>query len=185
MDDYHVGMCRSGRRFVAPRPVNGLFLALAFLGACQKTDTLPPVPPIEDTSPAKPAPDNTKRPDVKRGIKGRTPVLTYHDFVERRDADALWFDCTPSEFTDQLDRLTAQGARFVSVEALERHVIEGRALPDGAVLLTVADNYLGFNRFALPALRKHKIPSVMFVHPGHVGGTTGRPQLSCDQLRGL
>ncbi len=122
---------------------------------------------------------------LKGDLTTRTPVLVYHDMVPVRDKDALWFDCTPKELEAQLDWLAHRGAKFVSIDQLSRHMREGSGLPARAVAITFADNYLGFYKFALPILRKRKVPVTMFVHTGHVGSMKGRPKMNWDQLREL
>lgn len=115
----------------------------------------------------------------------RTPILTYHDMVPVRDSRSLWFDCTPAELESQLDWLAKRGARFVSLRALEEHLNGRRALPKHAVAITFADNYEGFYRYALPILRRRRVPVTMFVHTDYVGNRNGRPKMSWNQLREL
>jgi peptidoglycan/xylan/chitin deacetylase (PgdA/CDA1 family) len=121
--------------------------------------------------------------DVRRDLQSRTPILTYHDMIDRRDPQSLWFDCTVGEFKQQLDWLTAHHARFITLDQLYNHLIGSAPLPRNAVVLTFADNYLGFFEKALPILVKRKIPVAMFVHTSMVGKSTGRPKANWDQLR--
>jgi len=114
-----------------------------------------------------------------------TPILVYHDMVPVRDRRALWFDCTPTELEAQLAWLRKRGAKFVRLSDLEAHLAGRRALPRNAVVVTFADNYLGFYRLALPILRKHRVPAAMFVHTDYVGNRQGRPKMGWDQLREL
>lgn len=115
----------------------------------------------------------------------RTPVLTFHDVIERRGPDSVWFDCTTREFREILDTLANKGAHFVSLDALFLHLSKGTALPPHAVVITFADNYLGFYTRALPILRKRHIPAAMFVHTGFVGSPVGRPKMNWKQLQEL
>ncbi len=124
-------------------------------------------------------------PPLMKGLDTRTIVLTYHDMVPVRDANALWFDCTPEELRDQLDWLTTRGAHFISIQQLHSHLTTGSGLPKHPVLITFADNYLGFYERALPILRERKIPITMFVHTDFVGSKVGRPKMSWNQLREL
>jgi peptidoglycan/xylan/chitin deacetylase (PgdA/CDA1 family) len=112
----------------------------------------------------------------------QTVVLTYHDIIEKRDDKALWFDCTGEELRRQLAWMKARGCHFISIFQLYRHLTKGEKLPFKAVLLTFADNYLGFYSRGLPILRELKIPSVMFVHTDFVGSKVGRPKMNWDQL---
>lgn len=115
----------------------------------------------------------------------RTPVINYHDMVPVRDGKALWFDCTPKELESQLDWLMARGATFVSLSDLEKSLIGVGSLPKKAVVITFADNYEGFYRYALPILRRRRIPTAMFVHTDYVGNRTGRPKMAWAQLQEL
>ena len=119
------------------------------------------------------------------GLRSRTPILTYHDFVARRDARSLWFDCTQQEFRSQLNYFSRHQARFLSLQQIETALKLGRDLPRHAIALTFADNYEGFWRNAYPILKARRIPCAMFVHTGYVGDRHGRPKMTWDQLRQL
>jgi peptidoglycan/xylan/chitin deacetylase (PgdA/CDA1 family) len=110
---------------------------------------------------------------------GKTVVLTYHDVLPKKQ---VWFDCTPKELTGQLDWLRRKGANFVSIDALAESILTKRPLPQGSVLITFADNYAGFYRYAMPELIKRKIPAALFVHTGYVGSPVGRPKMTWAQL---
>ncbi|MCW5939839.1 MAG: polysaccharide deacetylase family protein [Fimbriimonadaceae bacterium] len=167
---------RSARR--APTWTVGLWLAA--LSACAprsepaKVQVAPPPvltrPAVQELSP---------------NLLTRTPVLTYHDIIERRDSKSVWFDATEKEFRGQIEWLLAQGAEFISLERLAEGLTGQEALPKNAVVLTFADNYLGFYKRALPYLRKRRIPAAMFVHTGYVGSPVGRPKMDWSQLREL
>lgn len=119
-------------------------------------------------------------------VASRKPVvLTYHDMVMRRDSKALWFDCTPTELESQLDWLSAQGASFVSTRELYLHLSDRKPLPKNPVVITFADNYLGFYKLAWPILKKRRIPVTMFIHTGFVGSSQGRPKMSWAHLQSL
>lgn len=122
---------------------------------------------------------------LAQGLSARTPVLTYHDVIASRDSDSVWFDCTVDELVSQLDWLEDRGAAFVSTEDLYRHLAEGAHLPPRAIVVTFADNYAGFLRYAWPELRRRHIPVTFFVHTAFVGSRVGRPKLDWDQLRDL
>lgn len=124
-------------------------------------------------------------PKLKPG-PGHAVVLTYHDVIERRDAKALWFDCTTEELKSQLDWMKKQGVHFITLDQLYTHLTGGTALPSKAVAITFADNYLGFWNHAYPILSARHIPVAMFVHTGYVGDTAhGRPKMGWDKLRSL
>lgn len=112
-------------------------------------------------------------------------ILTYHDMIDSRDKNALWFDCTAKELEDQILWMKDRGANFVGIQQIYDRLKSGQRLPSNAVSITFADNYLGFKRLAWPILKKHQIPVTMFVHTGHVGSTKGRPKMTWGDLKEL
>ena len=104
-----------------------------------------------------------------RAVNRRVLVLMYHDVIPERDKTAVWFDSTKEELTDQLDWLKKEGATFLTLEQLHRHLTRGEEVPEKSVVLTFDDNYQGFYDNAYPILKARKIPSAMFVHTDKVG----------------
>jgi poly-beta-1,6-N-acetyl-D-glucosamine N-deacetylase len=104
-----------------------------------------------------------------RALTRRTLVLMYHDVIPERDKTSVWFDCAKDEFIDQLDWLKKEGATFLSLEQLHKHLTRGEAIPEKSVVLTFDDNYQGFYDIAYPILKERKIPAAMFVHTDKVG----------------
>jgi peptidoglycan/xylan/chitin deacetylase (PgdA/CDA1 family) len=123
--------------------------------------------------------------ELKKNLRERTPILTYHDVIERRDSKSLWFDCTVDEMRAQLDWLTKRHATFISLDQLYDHLVSGTKLPPRAIAITFADNYLGFYQRAFPILKQRGIPVAMFVHTGFVGNKSGRPKMTWAQLQEL
>ena len=114
----------------------------------------------------------------------RVLVVMYHDFVVERGKDSVWFDCTRDEFKEHLDWLQEQGANFISLEQLHRHLTRGEPVPPGSVVITSDDNYQGFFDNAYPLLKERNIPAAMFVHTNFVGDKTGtHPKMDWDTLR--
>ena len=118
-------------------------------------------------------------------VAADTPILTYHDIIDSRDSNSLWFDCTTQEFENQIEWLERHGAHFVTLDQIYRHLTKKESLPPHAIALTAADGYEGFYLRALPILRKHHVPLTMFVHTRYVGGTQGRPKMTWPQLQEL
>ncbi len=114
-----------------------------------------------------------------------TPILTYHDFIAKRDSHSLWFDCTAAEFEAQLRWLRSHGAHFVSLDQIFDHLVRQKPLPPHSIALTAADGYEGFYLRALPIIRKYQVPITMFVHTKYVGGRQGRPKMTWTQLQEL
>lgn len=174
------------RLFSAALP--GILLA----SGCVRVPERKPVasaPPVvaEPVKPSEPPFDPTRlEPMHPRNQDRRIPVLMFHDVVPERGEGSVYFDCTVAELEEMLDALTADGAAFISLEQLHRHLVRGEAVPEGAVVLTFDDNYQGFHDNALPVLRARKIPSAMFVHTDFVGRKDGsRPKMDWDTLRAL
>jgi len=119
------------------------------------------------------------------GLKPITPILTFHDVIERRDETSLWFDCASNELEAQITWLTAQGAHFVTIDQLFQHLAKGTALPKNSIAVTFADGYEGFYLRGLPILRRHHVPVAMFVHTDYVGDQHGRPKMTWEQLKEL
>jgi len=109
----------------------------------------------------------------------RAIALTYHDITPKK---SVWFDCTPAELQSQISWLKARGAHFARPEEIEQFVRGKGRIPPRTVLITFADNYLGFYKYALPTLTKNRIPSIQFVHSGYVGSPVGRPKMNWSQL---
>lgn len=119
------------------------------------------------------------------GLHGRTPILTFHDVIERRNSKSLWFDCSKSELEQILDWFEGRGAHFVTVDQVYRHLATGAALPKNAIAITFADGYEGFYTYGIPILRRRHVPVAMFVHTDYVGDRHGRPKMTWDQLKEL
>jgi hypothetical protein len=113
------------------------------------------------------------------GDSRRAVALTYHDILPKK---TVWFDCTPSEFRDQIKAMKKAKVHFASPKEIENLVLRNQPLPAKAVLITFADNYRGFYKYALPILKKERIPSIMFVHTGFVGSTVNRPKMTWSEL---
>jgi peptidoglycan/xylan/chitin deacetylase (PgdA/CDA1 family) len=162
------------------RPLATLMMVCALAGCGREPAAAPRT--VKSSATAVEAPKFT---EMAPGLSSHTIVLTYHDVVLSRDRNSVWFDCTVQELEDQLSWLEGKGARFISIQDLYERLAKGKEMPGGSVLVTFADNYLGFYKHALPILRRKKIPSVMFVHTGFVGSARGRPKMSWNQLQEL
>ena len=156
--------------------------------------------PVVQPSPSVPIPSVSVPPQVTvlsdpalvyqdlslASLDERTPVLTYHDVIRsRRQKDAVWFDCTATEFAAQMAFLYQQGAHVITLEQLRRHLTTGERLPDRAIALTFDDNYQGVYDLAVPVLRKYGYTFAVFVHTDYVGSRAGRPKMTWDELREL
>ena len=86
-------------------------------------------------------------------------------------------------FTEQMSLLGELGYVPVSLDAVRDHYLVGAALPQGAVLITFDDGYRDNLENALPVLRRHGFPAVLFAPIGFLDD--GRPLPHEELLRTL
>jgi len=90
----------------------------------------------------------------------------------------------PTEvFAEQMSLLAGLGYVPVSLDEVRDHYLLGAKLPKGAVLITFDDGYLDNLENALPVLRRHGYPAVLFVPIGFLDD--GRPLPHEELLRTL
>jgi peptidoglycan/xylan/chitin deacetylase (PgdA/CDA1 family) len=105
-------------------------------------------------------------------------VLMYHKVND------LWPNPTTvptGVFEEQMDLLGELGYTPVSLEAVRDHYLHGTPLPARAVLITFDDGYRDNLENALPVLRRHGYPAVVFVPIGFLDD--GRPLPHEEPLR--
>jgi peptidoglycan/xylan/chitin deacetylase (PgdA/CDA1 family) len=107
----------------------------------------------------------------------RVVVLAYHAIADYRDDPVLakW-SVTPELFARQLDAILAAGYSFVDLETVLAGLAGERPLPRRGVLLTFDDAYADLLPTALPLLRRHRAPAVVFAVAANVGGTNSWDQ---------
>lgn len=104
------------------------------------------------------------------GVRATSPdrpairALTYHRFgPQERDA----FSVTPAAFDEQMAWLASEGLATSLQAVLD--LAHGRGTPrDGSVLVTIDDGCPSVRTHALPILRRHRIPAVVFVPAGEI-----------------
>jgi peptidoglycan/xylan/chitin deacetylase (PgdA/CDA1 family) len=84
-------------------------------------------------------------------------------------------------FAEQMALLGELGYVPVSLDAVRDHYLAGAPLPRGAVLITFDDGYRDNLEHALPILREHGFPAVLFVPIGFLDD--GRPLPHEEPLR--
>ncbi len=107
-------------------------------------------------------------------------VLMYHKVND------LWPNPTTvptAVFEEQMALLGELGYVPVSLDAVTDHYVHGMDLPAGAVLITFDDGYRDNLENALPVLRRHGYPAVLFVPIGYLDD--GRPLPHEESLRVL
>src|SRR5436305_2720283 len=80
------------------------------------------------------------------------------------------YSVPPARFARQLESLASAGWTFVDANTLIRAIAGERQLPRRAVLVTFDDGYEDFLDSALPELTRRRIPAVVFVVAGRIGG---------------
>lgn len=123
---------------------------------------------------------------------GHARVLTYHGFGPRtaaQDPHALFVD-TPA-LEAQL-RVLARWTRPLDLDGYLAGLDAGRSWPARSSLVTIDDAYRSTLEVAAPRLAAAGIPSVLFVSPARLGGTSAwmpdmpdEPLLSADALADL
>jgi peptidoglycan/xylan/chitin deacetylase (PgdA/CDA1 family) len=114
------------------------------------------------------------------GAERTLRVLMYHKVND------LWPNPTAvptSVFEEQMDLLDTLGYVPVSLAEVRDHYLVGAPLPQGAVLITFDDGYRDNVENALPVLRRHGYPAVVFVPIGFLDGD--RPLPHEEPLRAL
>ncbi|MBW4657424.1 MAG: polysaccharide deacetylase family protein [Drouetiella hepatica Uher 2000/2452] len=112
----------------------------------------------------------------------RVPVMMYHDILPEKE---VFFDVTPSEFTEALELIRVNGLTPISLDQLTQHLGTGMQLPDKPILLTFDDGYEGHYSFVYPLLKQYGYPGLFAIYPGKVGtgSDVGRSSLTWDQIR--
>jgi peptidoglycan/xylan/chitin deacetylase (PgdA/CDA1 family) len=104
--------------------------------------------------------------DAERSLR----VLMYHKVNDLSPNPTT----VPTEvFAEQMLLLDQLGYTPVSLDAVRDHYLLGARLPPGAVLITFDDGYRDNLENALPVLRRHGYPAVLFVPVAYLDD--GRP----------
>ncbi len=108
---------------------------------------------------ASPGPYAAERAD-EESYTVRVPILMYHAFSETESA----YDIVPAaRFDEQLSALEQAGYTPVSLEALRAWVVDGAALPEKPVVLTMDDGYASVYEYAYPVLLAHGASATSYV----------------------
>ena len=109
-------------------------------------------------------------------------VLMYHKVNDEPENSVT---IPVSLFDEQLAQLAELGYTPVSLDDVLDYYVEGKPLPPHAVLITFDDGYRDNLRNAVPLLRKHGYPAVLFVPIGYLDGTRPLPHDEHLASRGL
>jgi len=102
------------------------------------------------------------------------PVLMYHHIDGHFSPGAhgpVLRDLTvsPKNFKQQMDYLISRGYTLISLREIEDAVRARKPLPVKAAAVTLDDGYQDSYDFALPILRRHRIPATVFIITATVG----------------
>jgi peptidoglycan/xylan/chitin deacetylase (PgdA/CDA1 family) len=109
-------------------------------------------------------------------------VLMYHKV---NDAWPNPASVPTAVFEEQMALLEELGYQPVSLDAVVAHYLEGARLPERAVLLTFDDGYRDNLENALPVLRRHAYPAVLFVPIGFLDDSRPLPHEEALRLLGI
>ena len=93
-------------------------------------------------------------------------VLMYHKV---NDLPGNRLSVPVSLFDEQMDQVRQLGYTVVDLDAVLAHYVEGKPLPERAVLITFDDGYHDNLENAARVLRKYAYPAVLFVPIGYLG----------------
>lgn len=117
------------------------------------------------------------------GVEDRAlRVLMYHKVND------LWPNPTTvptAVFAEQMALLGTLGYTPVSLDAVRDYYLDGAPLPPGAVLITFDDGYRDNLENALPILREHGYPAVVFVPIGYLDDRWPLPHEDSLRLLGV
>jgi peptidoglycan/xylan/chitin deacetylase (PgdA/CDA1 family) len=124
-------------------------------------------------------------------IRRRPVALMYHGFsIGPRADDPYDLFVADSALDGQLDWLARRGWQPLDVDGYLARLRAGRAGRE--YLVTIDDALESVATVGVPVLARHRVPSVLFVPPALVGGTTPyladsptEPVLDADRLREL
>ena len=104
---------------------------------------------------------------VKNNLRSQAVIIMYHRVGTNKD---IWsIDTTDtSDFEKQMKYLL-KTHKIISLEKLARAIIEKRALPKRAAVITFDDGYKDNYTNAFPILKKYNIPATIFLTTGHIG----------------
>lgn len=110
------------------------------------------------------------------------PILCYHRFSGGNGVSNSKMVVTAGNFAAQLDWLSRNDYRVISLAQLTGFLEGHQALPKRSVVITIDDGYESVHRHALPVLRKYGFPATLFAYTDFIGAADA---LSWQQLQEL
>ncbi|MGI6286309.1 polysaccharide deacetylase family protein [Neomoorella humiferrea] len=108
----------------------------------------------------------------KKIFADKVVALIYHHIDEHEIPGLV---ISPQRFRHHLDMLRAAGYRAVGLQEMEAF-LNGKPIPNNAVLITFDDGYESVYRYALPELKARHMPALSFAIVGYMGQKLGNLQ---------
>lgn len=170
----HITLTLNGKNFVEPEAAihqGQLMVPASFIKAALDMDV-----------------DWTERQKKKDASKPQAhysdmvAVLMYHDLMEDPDRDGV---IEVDHFREQMALLKSEDFHVIDVEQYLGFVLEGKPVPDNAVLITFDDGYESFYTYAFPVLKEYGYAAANFLIVSSIDKRRSdeRPKLTWDQMR--
>ncbi|MCC3375158.1 polysaccharide deacetylase family protein [Cohnella sp. REN36] len=152
----------------AARIDGDLMVPLSFLNRAFKED-------------APPKAESSAPPEV-RHYTDRVAVLMYHHLMVKSNRNDI---ISADQFDGQMKLLKDNGYHVIGLDAYRDFMLNGKPVPDNAVLITFDDGYESFYDIAFPILKKYGFPAVNFIIVSGVDdhAKPGIPKLHWEQMR--
>ena len=121
---------------------------------------------------------------VRHGPRRRAPVpvLMYHGVEPPIPGGLPDLFVAPRNFRAQMDALARAGAHAVTMQQVQSAWNEGTPLPSKPVVLTFDDGYRGQVDNAMPALKRHGWPGVLYMTIANFKPATGLKEADVRKL---
>lgn len=104
---------------------------------------------------------------IKNNLRSQVAIIMYHRVGTNKD---IWsIDTTNTLNFEKQMRYLLKTHKIISLEKLARAIVEKKALPKRAVVITFDDGYKDNYTNAFPILKKYNIPATVFLTTGHIG----------------
>jgi len=128
----------------------------------------------------------TPDPTGKPSDISKIPILTYHSFgpkpEKKEGVMQLHYRITAEKFDAQMKYLADQGYKTITFTDLIENQINGKPIPEQAIVLTFDDGWKSQYDFAVPILEKYKFTGTFFIVTGSTGA---KAYMSADELKDL
>jgi peptidoglycan/xylan/chitin deacetylase (PgdA/CDA1 family) len=99
--------------------------------------------------------------------KSQVAILMYHRVGPKNDNWSLE-SLDPQSFLKHMEYFSRK-FELISLNELVRYIRQRKSLPEKAVVITFDDGYRDNYLYAYPIIKKHNIPTTIFLTTGHIG----------------